>query len=124
MNTQGESQISEGERAKLAVEASSQGLNSIFGYINGNQEGFVEIDLESCVVSKDLTCCSWASDAGRTRRVSSAYWMTGKSGHEMEARGVSIKPACIASLHMDCRRSAANTNSKGESGSPCLTPHL
>ena len=66
---------------------------------------------------------SCVAEASKMIKVSSAYCMTGKS--ELgDGIGSLRKPCWAALLRMDCSRSAARTKSKGERGSPCLTPLL
>lgn len=61
---------------------------------------------------------------GRTSRVSSAYWTMGKSPWKESLIGCFKTPFCQALLTTVWSRSAASTNRRGESGSPCLTPLL
>jgi hypothetical protein len=49
-------------------------------------------------------------------RVSSAYWITGKSGFAFLGKGGVITLECIALFRIVWRKSAASTNSKGERG--------
>jgi hypothetical protein len=57
-------------------------------------------------------------------RVSSAYWIIGKSEVKVKGIGNFSESMSLALLMSVCKKSAARTKSKGESGSPCLTPLL
>ena len=57
-------------------------------------------------------------------RVSSTYWMIGKSDEELRGIGRFKIPLFLALFKMDWRRSAARTKRWDERGSPCLTPLL
>jgi hypothetical protein len=49
-------------------------------------------------------------------RVSSAYWITGKSEVELKGIGKLRKPLSLALFKTDCSRSAAMTNKRGIRG--------
>ena len=67
---------------------------------------------------------AWSWLAGMMIIVSSTYWMTGKSIWFCLGKGKWSRPCLKASLMVACKRSAARTKMRGESGSPCLTPNL
>jgi hypothetical protein len=55
-------------------------------------------------------------------KVSSTYWITGKSVEDERRMGRFSNPKLFALLRMDWIKSAARTKRRGERGSPCLTP--
>lgn len=54
-------------------------------------------------------------------RVSSAYYNIGKSEECWRGIGRFSRPCLFAMLVIDYKRSATNTNNRGDRGSPCLT---
>jgi hypothetical protein len=67
---------------------------------------------------------SYRAKPSMIMRVSSAYWMIGKSEVNSRGMGSFSKFMSLALLTSVCKKSAARTKSKGENGSPCLTPLL
>ena len=59
-----------------------------------------------------------------TIKVASTYWIIGKSDEHLIGKGRWNKFWSLALLRIDWSRSATSTKSKGESGSPYLTPLL
>jgi hypothetical protein len=57
-------------------------------------------------------------------KVSSTYLRIGKEGEHCRAKCLMRRPLFISTLTRDCRTSAAKIKSRGERGSPCLTPLL
>jgi len=64
------------------------------------------------------------ASASIIKRVSSAYCTIGKSRLDRRSIGLLINPLFIAEFTKVYRKSAASTKSRGERGSPCLTPLL
>ena len=64
------------------------------------------------------------ASASIIKRVSSAYCTIRKSRLDYKSIGLLINPLFIAEFTKVYRKSAASTKSRGERGSPCLTPLL
>ena len=94
----------------------------------GTKKDFLKLTRKPLESEKDLNkhlrLKRFLASPGKMRRVSSAYYTIGKSPPKVSLRGCLRMPICQALLTTDCRRSAAKTNNRGESGSPCLTPLL
>lgn len=76
------------------------------------------------VLSKPFKLNNCLASASIINHVSSAYWTIGKNSLKSLDKGWFKTPASQALLITVYKRSAAKTNNKGDSGSPCLTPLL